>query len=163
MLPAPQVLRVSRAGEADLLAWGCRRGEGPSSNCCHLLSAPPFPPRPGLGEPRSSSAAWWETGLLPHPPGHPVSRALPRRVRSGGGGVIPPRLPHQLALRCDACDLEPTDASVWRGLEWRSQGSDLSGQEKAQLRSGNQEADFPGPGDQSWLSLGSTSWVCPED
>lgn len=41
---------------------GLRAGEGPSSNCCHLLSSPPFPPLPCLGEPQSSSAAWWETG-----------------------------------------------------------------------------------------------------
>lgn len=43
VLPAPQVLRVSRACEADLLAWGCRRGRVRAviaAICSQLLPSP---------------------------------------------------------------------------------------------------------------------------
>lgn len=96
----PQSLQSQRSRSSGL---GLQAGEGPNSNCCHLLSAPPFPHGPA-GRPGPATAFFRclvGDQSSPPPSRAPVSQALPHRVKSGGDGVISPRFPHQLALRCD--------------------------------------------------------------
>lgn len=78
-----------------------RAGEGPSGNCCHLLSSPPFPPLSCLGEPQSSSAAWWETGALSPPAGARapcLSGSASQSQIWSRRGTVPSQVPSQLAL-----------------------------------------------------------------
>lgn len=150
--PGPQSPQSHRSRASGLGRWA---GEGPNGNCCHLLSMPPFPHSPAWA---SHNFLLLLVGrpifLLPaaprRTPPHPTRRspACSRSLRLclaesdlerrwGRRCGCPP--PHQLALRCDSCDLEATDRHV-------SVGS--IGVEKPRLRLERQEEAQLGPWDQ---------------